>query len=128
MPNRKFINDNHIVIYRLESLELNELKAWGKLMMQTGDEWTKDKIYRSLHDFRHLTVLTPKLRQQAEEVNEYFLTLNFPAAYIAIVLQPSPLAHLGRIFAERRLRRANNGLIRRIFFDMDSAIAWLESV
>jgi hypothetical protein len=127
MASREFLNEGKIVVYRIDNATRAEVEEWAKLAFQTGDEWTPGTVYRSIQDFHKLPMLTADIKFFAEMVNRFFLEQDFPKMYTAVIIRETSLARLGRVFIEK-LGRGNDRIVRRVFFNIEDAVAWLEKV
>lgn len=119
-----FLRDNQIVVYKPLNSSDEAVKEWSASVIETGNMWPKDRAYLSLQDFSEISKPSHTMQQFATQVNNHFLTLNFPYVRIGVLVQQELMVVMSKLFVERKL--ADERVDRKIFLNYDNAIAWLE--
>lgn len=117
---RSWLLNKRIVVFRLSSSSRSVADAWVECVKETMEHWPKGQPYLAIHDLTSDKVsLTPYARKRAEELIP--LSAGAPG-YAALLLSPTFVAHLIRLFLRAQRQQGNEN---QIFFNMTDAVKWL---
>ena len=119
------VHDGRIIIYTVTSIKREIIDAWAAKMREVMLAWDAQSTYLSLHDYSDANsfVTTPHLRQRSKENAALRPELN---TRTAIVIPESLMAHVTRLFVQALPKTRHAERLRRIFFNREDALAWLE--
>jgi hypothetical protein len=120
---KAFLFDKRIVIFHLDTVARDIIDAGAKDVLETMKNWPTKHQYLVIYDITSAKIaLTPHLRQRLQELAKAYPDLKGRSA---VVLPRSVITQVFKLFviAQNRVGRR-----KQVFFDRESAIAWLQQV
>jgi hypothetical protein len=119
---RKWLHNGAVLYYAVSTVSRPAIDAWLDSVVEVLKIWPVDQPYLAIHDATH-SALTPYARSRIAEVSR-----NAPLhirGRSAAVMSRSLFAQAARMFMTLELARQNKRIGRNLFFDVDSALAWV---
>lgn len=123
---REWLHNRHIVIYTVFDVSRTVVDVWAEAVIDLMEKWPPDRAYLAIYDVSNIPSLTPYARKRAEDIARVAANLAHIDGAYAVVLKRNFLSMIIRLFVLRDLPGQNPKFKRRVFFDRDEALAWLE--
>jgi hypothetical protein len=116
----EWLDERRVALFTIRTPTQQNIDVFALAVIQTLNEWPSEQPILVVYDLRQM-LNSPYFRQQAARMGRQ--TPDRPGK-AAFVVDYFPFARVAQIFMQRTLS-PKRYLVRQIFFDLDSALAWL---